>query len=52
MKTLFTLAVEHPMLASFIFLVILASEPAYGRLRVFQQSVVAPSNGVVPREAA
>ena len=35
-----------------IFLVILASEPAYGRLRVFQQSVVAPSNGAVPREAA
>src|SRR5712664_3894043 len=35
-----------------IFLVILASEPVYGRLRVFQQSVVAPSNGVVPREAA
>ena len=35
-----------------IFLVILASEPVYGRFRVFQQSVVAPSNGVVPREAA
>jgi len=35
-----------------IFLVILGSEPVYGRLRVFQQSVVAPSDGVVPREAA
>jgi len=35
-----------------IFLVILASEPVYGRLRVFQQAAVAPADGVVPGEAA
>src|SRR5437867_3470688 len=35
-----------------IFLVILASEPLYGRFRVFQPAVAAPSDRVVPQEAA
>jgi simple sugar transport system permease protein len=34
-----------------IFLVILASEPLYGRLRIFQQATVAPADGVVAGEA-
>jgi simple sugar transport system permease protein len=34
-----------------IFLVILASEPLYGRFRVFQQATVAPAGGVVAGEA-
>ena len=35
-----------------IFLVILASEPVYGRFRVFRPAVAAPSDRVVPQEAA